>query len=104
MYKGKSKKKYIREESFSKKILKQELALIWITTLSLIILAYICVFKGYFGELPWLAAMCGFPWSAWGVSKATFHSKSKAENTKDGIIFETAMKEFKDNDGSGAVG
>lgn len=89
----KNKKKYLKKESFSKIILKQELALVWLTTLSLIVLAYICVFNGYFGELPWLTAMCGFPWSAYGVSKAFFSKKSEAENTKDGIIYEMAIKE-----------
>lgn len=87
-----------KKESFSKQILRQELTLIWITTLALLVLAYICVFKGYFGELPWLAAMCGFPWSAYGVSKAFMTKKSEAENTKDGIIYETALREFNNND------
>lgn len=78
--------------SFSKKMMAQESALIWITTLSLIVLAYICVFNGYIGELPWLAAMVGFPWGAYGVSQAAHLSKSKAENTANGIVYETAMR------------
>lgn len=80
--------------SFSKIMEIQESILIWITTISLIVLAYICVFKQYFGELPWITAMCGFPWTAYGVTRSFHLNKSKAENTSNGITFETAMKEL----------
>jgi positive regulator of sigma E activity len=53
---------------FSKKLLIQESVLIWIITLTFLILAFVCVANQFFGELPWLAAMCGFPWTAYGVS------------------------------------
>ena len=39
-----------------------------IETLDVVDLAFICILKGYLGTLPWLAAMVGFPWSAYGVS------------------------------------
>ena len=42
--------------------------------------------------MPWLAAMAAFPWTAYGVSQAFYYNKSKAENTKDGIKFETALR------------
>lgn len=80
--------------SFSKIMEIQESILIWITTISLIVLAYICVFNQYFGELPWISAMCGFPWTAYGVTRSFNLNKSKAENTVNGIIYETALKEL----------
>ena len=80
--------------SFSKIMEIQESILIWITTISLIVLAYVCVFNQYFGELPWITAMCGFPWTAYGVTRSFHLNKSKAENTANGIIFETALKEL----------
>ena len=80
--------------SFSKIMEIQESILIWITTISLIVLAYICVFNQYFGELPWVTAMCGFPWTAYGVTRSFHLNKSKAENTANGITFETALKEL----------
>ena len=67
--------------SFSKIMEIQESVLIWITTISLIVLAYVCVFNQYFGELPWITAMCGFPWTAYGVTRSFHLNKSKAENT-----------------------
>ena len=78
---------------FSKVLLKQEAALIWIMSLSFIILAFYCIYKGFTGSLPWLAAMVGFPWTAYGVSQAFYYSKSKAENTSGGIKFEKVMEE-----------
>lgn len=38
--------------------------------------------------------MCGFPWTAYGVTRSFHLNKSKAENTSNGITFETAMKEL----------
>lgn len=55
-------------KEFSKFLLLQESALIWIDTIAGITLAFFCVINQYFGELPWVAAMIGFPWTAYGVS------------------------------------
>lgn len=83
---------------FSKLLLLQESILIWIITISFIILAFICVASGFFGELPWLAAMAAFPWTAYGASQAFYYRKSEKENTKDGIKFETVMAQIQTND------
>ena len=83
---------------FSKKLLLQESILIWIITIAFIVLAFICVFNQYFGELPWLAAMCGFPWTAYGVSQAFYYRKAERENTKGGIKYETILSNIMTND------
>ena len=83
--------KYTKKREFSKTLLIQESALIWITTLSLIYLAFYCIQHQYFGELPWIVAMCGFPWTAYGVSQACYYGKSMKENTAGGIKYETAI-------------
>lgn len=75
----------------------QESVLIWIMTIAFIILAYICIINQYFGELPWLSVMIGLPWTAYGASQAFYYKKAMAENTKDGIKFETTMAEFDPN-------
>ena len=84
------------KRQFSKTLLIQESILIWIITLSFIVLSYICIVNQYFGELPWLATMVAFPWTAYGVSQACYYKKSEKENTQGGIVFETALKELKD--------
>lgn len=78
-------------------LLIQESILIWIMTLAFIALAFICVFNGYLGTLPWLAAMVSFPWGAYGVSQAFYYRKSQAENTQGGITFESALSQPPDS-------
>lgn len=62
-------------------------------SLSFIILAFYCIHQGFTGSLPWLAAMVGFPWTAYGVSQACYYRKAMAENTKDGVKFESVLME-----------
>lgn len=93
MKNNKKKKKL----EFSKLLLIQESILIWIITLSFIVLAFVCISNGFFGELPWLAAMASFPWTAYGISQAFYYKKSERENTKDGIKFETIMAQIQTN-------
>ena len=83
---------------FSKKLLLQESVLIWIITIAFIVLAFVCVFKEYFGELPWLTVICGFPWTAYGASQAFYFKKAERENTQGGIKYESLMAEIKNND------
>lgn len=85
-----------KKTEFSKALLNQESALIWIDTISCIILAFYCVMNQYFGELPWIGMMIAFPWTAYGVSQAMYYRKSEKENTKDGIKFETVMKQYEE--------
>ena len=80
-------------KEFSKTLLKQESALIWIMSLSFIALAFYCIYEGFTGSLPWLAAMVGFPWTAYGVSQAMYYRKSMKENTSGGIKYETVLEE-----------
>ena len=89
--KSKTTQKPRKKLQFSKVLLIQESILIWITTLALLSLAYVCILKGYLGTLPWLAAMAGFPWTAYGVSQAFYYNKSKAENTEGGITYTQYM-------------
>lgn len=92
------KKQEKKTTEFSKRLLLQESMLIWIITIAFIILAFVCVFNQYFGELPWLASMCGFPWTAYGASQAFYFRKAEKENTKGGIKYETVISEYQTND------
>ena len=64
----KDNKKKKKNKEFSKWLLIQESALIWITTLALLGLAYLCIIFGYLGTIPWLASLCALPSAAYGVS------------------------------------
>lgn len=75
-----SPKKKKQKKEFSKKLLIQESALIWIVTLALVALSYICITTGAYAELPWLTAMVALPWGAYGVSQAYYYKKAEKEN------------------------
>ena len=83
-----------KKKEFSKSLLIQESILIWIITFFCLALAVLCVIKDYTGTLPWFASMIGLPWAAYGVSQACYYNKAKAENTKDGIKYDSAMAEL----------
>ena len=73
-------KKNKKKKEFSKKLLVQESMLIWIMTLALIALSFICILTGAYAELPWLTAMVALPWTAYGVSQAYYYKKAEKEN------------------------
>ena len=81
----------MKKTEFSKSLLIQESILIWIMSLTFLILAFYCIYMGYTGSLPWLAALVAFPWTAYGISQAFYYKKAMAENTKDGIKFESVL-------------
>ena len=89
------RKQTSKSTEFSKRLIWQESALIWIISISFIVLAFVCVKNAYFGELPWLTAMVGLPWTAYAVSQAFYYRKAMKENTKDGIKYDTTMEELK---------
>lgn len=89
---------YIKQKKpkreYSKSLLNQESALIWITSLLYIALAFFCIIYGYTGSLPWITASASLPWAAYGVSQVFYYKKSMLENTKGGIKYDTVMKEL----------
>ena len=83
--------KFLKKYSFSKLLLVQESALIWIVTLSCLLMAIICIFMGSFVELPWITAMVGCPWAAYAVTQHAYYKKALAENTQGGIVYDSAF-------------
>lgn len=83
-----------KNKEYSKVLLIQESALIWVLTIGMMGLAYLCIIKGFTGSLPWLAAMVACPWTAYGVSQAFYYRKSSLENTKNGIKYDSVMTEI----------
>jgi len=86
-----------QSKGFSKVLLVQESILIWIITLSFIVLAFYCIHKGYTAvTMAWLAALPSVAWAAYGVSQAFYYNKSKAENTVGGVVYEKAVNTDRD--------
>lgn len=84
----------MKNKEFSKVLLIQESILVWLATLSFIVLAFLCVYMGYIGSLPYVTTLIGAIWAAYGVSQACYYNKSKAENTVNGIKYETALRSY----------
>lgn len=79
---------------FSKLLLMLESGIVLFTTAAGFFLANKAINAGYVGALPWLTAMVTACWGAYGTSAACYYNKSKAENTKGGIVFEAAAKDW----------
>lgn len=75
---------------FSKKLIADIRGLLWVVTVGGLMLAALCIYKGYLGSLPWLSAMVGLPWTAHGVVCSFYLNMAKSDHSAGGITFETA--------------
>ena len=82
----------MKEKEYSKKVLDNELALLWVNTIGMMALAFFCVHVRFDAAFPWLTAMVGLPWAAWGVSKTGYTMKSTKENTAGGLKYEAILR------------
>ena len=86
-----NKKKNKRD--FSKQLICDIRSLLWIVTISGIILAFYCVHLGYLGSLPWISDLVGLPWSAHGIVCSFYLNMSKSDHKKGGITYDLALNE-----------
>ena len=70
---------------FSKKLVADIRALLWVVTVGGLLLAAYCVRSDYAGALPWLTA-----WSAHGVVCSFYLNMAKSDHKQGGITFEAA--------------
>lgn len=75
---------------FSKKLIRDIRVLLWVITISALVLATYCIYKTYLGSLPWLSAMVGLPWTAHGVVCSFYLNMAKSDHSEGGITFESA--------------
>lgn len=75
---------------FSKRLISDIRALLWVVTVGGLLLAAYCVRVGYMGALPWLSAMVGLPWTAHGTVCAFYLNMAKSDHKEGGITFEAA--------------
>lgn len=86
---SRSRKKTKRTD-YSKKMISDIRALLWVVTVGGLLLAAYCIRTGYAGALPWLTAMVGLPWTAHGVVCSNYLSMAKSDHRRGGITFESA--------------
>ena len=77
-------------EEFSKRLIADIRALLWVVTVGGLLLAACCICTGYAGALPWLTAMVGLPWTAHGAVCACYLNMAKSDHKEGGITFESA--------------
>lgn len=87
--KSRSRKKTKRAD-YSKQMITDIRALLWVVTVGGLLLAAYCIRTGYTGALPWLSAMVGLPWTAHGVVCSNYLSMAKSDHRRGGITFESA--------------
>lgn len=75
---------------FSKRLIADIRALLWLVTVGGILLAAYCIHRGYLGSLPWLSAMVGLPWTAHGMVCSFYLNMAKSDHKEGGITFESA--------------
>ena len=91
-------KKQKKKIEFSKQLIKDIRWLLWIVTLAGVILAFICVYNGYTGSLPWISSMVGLPWAAHGTVCSFYLNMAKSDHRVGGITYEKALKnDFKED-------
>ena len=75
---------------FSKRLISDIRALLWVVTVGGLLLAAYCVHRDYAGALPWLTAMVGLPWTAHGVVCSGYLSMAKSDHRCGGITYDAA--------------
>ena len=67
------------------------LAMDAVATLAVLALCGLAIVRQFQGALPYLTTLIGALQAVTGVVLGAYFSKSKAENTKGGIVYDTAM-------------
>ena len=75
----------------SKIISLSVLAMDAVATLAVLALCGLAIVRQFQGALPYLTTLIGALQAVTGVVLGAYFNKSKAENTKGGIVYDTAM-------------
>ena len=62
-----------------------------VATMAVLALCGLAIVRQYEGALPYLTTLIGALQAVTGVDLGAYFSKSKAENTKGGIVYDTAL-------------
>ena len=62
-----------------------------VATMAVLALCGLAIVRQYDGALPYLTTLIGALQAVTGVVLGAYFNKSKAENTKGGIVYDTAM-------------
>ena len=69
-----------------------------VATLAVLALCGLAILRQYQGALPYLTTLIGALQAVTGVVLTAYFGKSKAENTKGGIVYDAAMGSVSESD------
>ena len=69
-----------------------------VATLAVLALCGLAIVRRFDGALPYLTTLIGALQAVTGVVLGSYFNKSKAENTKGGIVYDTALGNVADSD------
>ena len=69
-----------------------------VATLAVLALCGLAIVRRFEGALPYLTTLIGALQAVTGVVLGAYFNKSKAENTKGGIVYDTALGSVPDSD------
>ena len=84
------KKQEQQKVDFSKRLISDIRALLWVVTAGGMFLAFYCIHTGFTGSLPWISAMVGLPWAAHGTVCSFYLNMAKSDHSEGGITYEAA--------------
>ena len=70
----------MRRGKFGKEQLKKEFRAAVLVTIGGFALAVLAILKDFDGSLPWITAIMGTPWAAYGASKVSYNNKTMKES------------------------
>ena len=75
---------------YSKRITNDMRGLLWVISVGAVLLAFYCAHIRFDAAFPWITAMVGLPWTAWGTAAAFYLTLAKSDHKEGGITFEAA--------------
>lgn len=69
-----------------------------VTTLAVLALCGLAILRQYQGALPYLTTLIGALQAVTAIVLTAYYGKSKAENTKGGIVYDAALGNMSDSD------
>ena len=95
---GSKNKEKKSKRQFSKTLTILVLATTFIISMYTLYLCKLCIQLNFSGSLPFLSALIGLAQGSCGYVLSKYFDKSKAENTKNGIVYENSLKNQTDDE------
>lgn len=83
-----------RAKEFTQYMIVSDNAILWFISISYVVLAGYSIYRNYTGALPWLTSGQALAFGGWATVQCFLIKKSEKQNTKGGITYDTAMRDY----------